>query len=65
MIPQATSLVTFTQLGGGIIGIAIAGTVFANKLSSSLFEIAPDFPAEVAEGLRQSVTIIYTLPSDQ
>ncbi|KAL5637472.1 hypothetical protein ACGC1H_004034 [Rhizoctonia solani] len=65
MIPQATSLVTFTQLGGGIVGIAIAGAVFANKLSSSLFQIAPDFPAKVAEDVRQSVTIIYTLPPDQ
>ncbi|CAE6453736.1 unnamed protein product [Rhizoctonia solani] len=65
MIPQATSLVTFTQLVGGIIGIAIAGAVFANKLSSSLFEIAPNFPSEVAEGVRQSVTIIFTLPPEQ
>ncbi|KAH7333563.1 ABC transporter [Rhizoctonia solani] len=65
MIPQATSLVTFTQLVGGIIGIAIAGAIFANKLSSSLFEIAPKFPPEVADGVRQSVTIIFTLPPDQ
>ncbi|KAG8703474.1 hypothetical protein FRC08_002816 [Ceratobasidium sp. 394] len=65
MIPQATSLVTFTQLGGGIVGIAIAGAVFANKLSSSLFEVAPDLPEEVVHGVKQSVTIIFTLPADQ
>jgi len=65
MIPQATSLVTFTQLGGGIIGIAIAGAVFANKLSSGLLEIAPNLPEEVVAGVRQSVTIIFTLPPDQ
>ncbi|ELU38567.1 hypothetical protein AG1IA_07415 [Rhizoctonia solani AG-1 IA] len=57
MIPQATVR--------GIIGIAVAGAVFANKLASSLFDIAPNFPPEVAEGVRQSVTIIYTLPPDQ
>ncbi|KAG8743762.1 hypothetical protein FRC10_011482 [Ceratobasidium sp. 414] len=65
MIPQATSLVTFTQLGGGIVGIAIAGAVFANKLSSSLFELAPDLPEEVVRGVKQSVTVIFTLPADQ
>ncbi|KAG9101894.1 hypothetical protein FRC06_002508, partial [Ceratobasidium sp. 370] len=67
MIPQATSLVTFTQLGGGIVGIAhvIAGAVFANKLSSSLFELAPDLPEDIVHGVKQSVTIIFTLPADQ
>jgi hypothetical protein len=43
----------------------VAGAVFANKLSLSLLEIAPNLPAEITEGVRQSVTIIYTLPAEQ
>jgi hypothetical protein len=61
MIPQATSLVNFTQLLGGVIGIAIAGTIFSNQLNSNL----PDaLPADVKKAVAQSVTIIFTLPDD-
>ena len=44
---------------------SIAGAVFANKLSSGLLEIAPNLPEEVVAGVRQSVTVIFTLPPDQ
>ncbi|QRW08982.1 major facilitator superfamily transporter [Ceratobasidium sp. AG-Ba] len=65
LIPQGSSLVTFTQLVGGIIGIAIAGSVLANQLGKYLFLYAPDLPAGVATAVRQSVSIIFTLPQEQ
>ncbi|KDQ15404.1 hypothetical protein BOTBODRAFT_131210 [Botryobasidium botryosum FD-172 SS1] len=64
MIPQATSLVTFTQTGGGIIGIAIAGSIFANSLRTQLAGIS-GLPPHVADAVRASVTVIQTLPPDQ
>ncbi|QRV94670.1 major facilitator superfamily transporter [Ceratobasidium sp. AG-Ba] len=65
LIPQGSSLVTFTQLVGGIIGIAIAGSVLANQLGKYLFLYAPDLPTGVATAVRQSVSIIFTLPQEQ
>jgi MFS family permease len=59
MIPQATSLVNFTQLIGGVIGIAIAGTVFSNQLSGNL---PKDLDPEIAKAVAQSVLVIKTLP---
>jgi EmrB/QacA subfamily drug resistance transporter len=61
MIPQATSLVSFFQLVGGVIGIAIAGTIFANQFRSGLATYAPDLPPELAVLVRQSVTVIKML----
>ncbi|KAG9086758.1 hypothetical protein FRC06_002884 [Ceratobasidium sp. 370] len=65
LIPQGSSLVTFTQLIGGIIGIAIAGSVLANQLGKYLFLYAPDLPAGIATAVRQSVSVIFTLPQEQ
>ncbi|KDQ12822.1 hypothetical protein BOTBODRAFT_189074 [Botryobasidium botryosum FD-172 SS1] len=62
MIPQSSALVTFSQFIGGVLGIAIAGTIFQNKLASGLREFAPDAPYDL---LRQSVEAIATLPPDQ
>ncbi|KDQ05977.1 hypothetical protein BOTBODRAFT_168326 [Botryobasidium botryosum FD-172 SS1] len=62
MIPQSSALVTFSQFIGGVLGIAIAGTIFENKLASGLHEFAPDAPYDL---LRQSVEAIATLPPDQ
>ncbi|ORY90322.1 hypothetical protein BCR35DRAFT_137873 [Leucosporidium creatinivorum] len=53
-IPQKTGLVTFTQLVGGTIGIAIASTIFYNRLYSALDEFAPGAPVIV----RSSVSAI-------
>lgn len=36
LIPQATALVTFAQLVGGVVGISIAGTLFNNEIKSQL-----------------------------
>ncbi|KAF8597474.1 MFS general substrate transporter [Ceratobasidium sp. AG-I] len=65
LIPQGTSLVTFTQLIGGIIGIAISGSVLANQLTKYLILYAPDLSPELSISVRQSVSAILTLPPDQ
>jgi len=66
MVPQSTSLVNFTQLTGGIIGIAIAGTIFGNQLSKSLAIHAPNLSPALALAVRQSVQVIRTLdPEDK
>jgi hypothetical protein len=49
----------------GIIGIAIAGSVLANQLSKNLFLYAPDLPEGIALAVRQSVSVISTLPKEQ
>jgi len=61
MVPQATSLVQFLQLLGGIIGISVSGTIFGNQLSSNIAKYAPDLSPSVADAVRQSVKAIYTL----
>ena len=61
-VPQATALVTFTQLIGGTIGISIASTLFSTQLGTALREYAPDAPFEL---VRNSVEAIKTLPLEQ
>jgi hypothetical protein len=61
-LPQTTALVTFAQLFGGVLGIGVCGTVFANELSSGLMKYAPDAPFGL---VRDSVEAIYTLPVEQ
>jgi len=60
-IPQATALVTFCQLIGGALGIAVGGTVFGNQLGKGLTEFAPDAPFDL---VKNSVEAIYTLSPD-
>jgi MFS family permease len=61
-LPQTTALVTFAQLFGGVLGIGICGTVFANELSAGLKEFAPDASFDL---VRHSVEAIWTLPPEQ
>jgi hypothetical protein len=61
MIPQATSLVSFFQLLGGVVGIAIAGTLFSNQIRGNL---PPGLDPAVAEAVVRSVTVIKTLPAE-
>ncbi|KAB5591533.1 Major facilitator (MFS1) transporter-like protein [Ceratobasidium theobromae] len=65
LIPQGTSLVTFTQLVGGIIGIAIAGTILANELTKYLALYAPDLPHDIGTVVRRNVAAIFELPPEQ
>ncbi|QRV94748.1 HC-toxin efflux carrier TOXA [Ceratobasidium sp. AG-Ba] len=65
LIPQGSSLVTFTQLIGCIIGIAIAVSVLANQLGKCLFLYAPDLPEGVSMDARQGVSVVFALPQEQ
>ncbi|KAH9813590.1 major facilitator superfamily domain-containing protein [Melampsora americana] len=58
-IPQATSLSSFSQLIGGVIGIAVAQTIFNNALGVSLEKYAPNAPAAL---IRSSLERIGQLP---
>ncbi|BGP57253.1 hypothetical protein JCM8202_002830 [Rhodotorula sphaerocarpa] len=58
-IPQKTALVSFAQLVGGTIGIAIASSVFGTRLTSALHDFAPEAPFEL---VRNSVQAIPELP---
>ncbi|KAH7103874.1 transporter [Auriculariales sp. MPI-PUGE-AT-0066] len=62
MVPQTTAIVSWGQLLGGIIGIAIAGTVFSNGL---VHHFPPELSLEARIKVSQSVTAIFTLPEDQ
>ncbi|KAG8991828.1 hypothetical protein FRB93_002563 [Tulasnella sp. JGI-2019a] len=64
LVPQSTSLVNFTQLTGGIIGVAVAGTIFGNRLNTGLAKYAPTLSAASAEAVRQSVTAIKSLEGE-
>jgi MFS family permease len=57
-VPQATSLVSFAQLLGGIVGVAIAGTLFSNKLRAGL---PTDIPSEARAAVLASVDAIKLL----
>ncbi|KAF8315124.1 ABC transporter [Clavulina sp. PMI_390] len=65
MIPKTTSIVTFSQLVGGVIGIAIAGTIFANQLVVELNKYASGLDPAIASKVKQSVTYIFTLPVEE
>ncbi|KDQ59779.1 hypothetical protein JAAARDRAFT_33346 [Jaapia argillacea MUCL 33604] len=58
MVPQATTVLTFGQVTGGVLGIAIGGTIFSNQLEKNLHVYAPDLPANLATAVEQSVNAI-------
>jgi hypothetical protein len=60
LICRHSSLVSFTQLLGGTIGLAIAGTTFSNQLKGNL---PADLDPKVAVAVAQSVEVIKTLPA--
>ncbi|GAA5983322.1 hypothetical protein JCM5350_003071 [Sporobolomyces pararoseus] len=60
-IPQRTGITTFAQLIGATVGIAIASSIFGNKLAQGLHEFAPDAPFEL---VRNSVDAVKTLPAE-
>ncbi|KAH7917130.1 hypothetical protein BV22DRAFT_1124080 [Leucogyrophana mollusca] len=63
MIPQATSFVSFCQILGGIVGISMAGSTFANELRRNLDIYAPSLPSTLKSAILESVTAIQALPS--
>jgi len=62
-LSQANSIVNCAQLLGGLIGVAIAGALFANRLFSNLNKQVPMLSSELSQALRGSVTAIFTLPN--
>ncbi|PVG01377.1 ABC transporter [Serendipita vermifera] len=64
LMPQASSLLTFFQLLGGVIGIAIAGTIFNNQLVKELGGYANQLSPELLQAVKQSVTVIFSLPPE-
>ncbi|KAF7356528.1 MFS general substrate transporter [Mycena venus] len=62
MIPQATAFVSFTQILGGIVGIAVAGSIFANRFRHYLDIFASDLPPDARAAVLQTVTVIKLLP---
>ncbi|KAJ6515064.1 MFS general substrate transporter [Mycena vitilis] len=64
MIPQATAFVSFTQILGGIVGIAVAGSIFANKFRRNLDVYGGDLPPDAKAAVLQTVTVIKTLPPE-
>jgi len=58
-LPVTTALVSFAQLFGGVLGIGICGTIFANKLNQGLMEFAPGAPFDL---VRHSAGAVATLP---
>ena len=57
-------MVYLAQLIGGIIGIAIAGSIFSNSLAKYIPQYAPGIPPEFTTLVRQSVTVIFQLPPE-
>ncbi|RUS22829.1 major facilitator superfamily domain-containing protein [Endogone sp. FLAS-F59071] len=55
-----TTLVNFWRTIGGVLGIAIAGSIFNNKLSSELTALNLTIPIWLAEN---NVTFVHDLPS--
>lgn len=62
LIPQASALATFGQLIGGTLGISVGGTVFANQLATSLAPYSQALGPELIQAVRQSVTVVFSLP---
>ncbi|KAG8920739.1 hypothetical protein FRC00_009583, partial [Tulasnella sp. 408] len=61
MVPQSSALVNFTQYFGGTLGIAIAGTIFGNKLGTFIDIYAPGLSPETVAAVKQSVEMIKHL----
>ncbi|KAG9028011.1 hypothetical protein FS842_004823 [Serendipita sp. 407] len=62
IIPQASSLLTFLQLLGGVIGIAIAGSIFNNQLTKELGKyLVPSgtLTQLMIDTVKRSVTAIF------
>ncbi|KAG8848813.1 hypothetical protein FRB91_010479 [Serendipita sp. 411] len=65
LIPQATSLLTFLQLLGGVVGIAIAGTMFNNQLTKQLSRYLASssgtgiLTQELIDAVTRSITAVF------
>lgn len=64
LIPQATSIVTFFQLFGGVLGIAIAGAVFSTCFHDGIEKYAPGLDPQLIEAIRGTLSVVATLPQE-
>ncbi|KAG1809927.1 ABC transporter [Suillus plorans] len=62
-VSRASAILTFLSYFGAIIGLSIAGTVFDNGLNTQLSRVVGLSP-EVISAVKQSVTVIDSLPSN-
>lgn len=62
-VSRASAILTFLGYFGAIIGLSIAGTIFDNGLSIQLSRVT-GLSSEVISAVKQSVTVIDSLPSD-
>lgn len=60
LIPQASSIVGFCQRLGPMIGVSVAGAIFANSLDGQLGTLPFPLTEEQVTGLRRSVLYIWT-----
>ncbi|EKM48458.1 uncharacterized protein PHACADRAFT_266351, partial [Phanerochaete carnosa HHB-10118-sp] len=58
---RASAILTFISYFGGIVGLSIAGSIYDNRLGSELSHVQGLTP-ELVDALKQSITIIATLP---
>jgi MFS family permease len=58
IIGKVTGVTTFTQMLGGLIGLAVGGSIFADKLSQNLDKYAPGVDAKVASSPTDIRTIV-------
>ncbi|EKM48939.1 uncharacterized protein PHACADRAFT_265966, partial [Phanerochaete carnosa HHB-10118-sp] len=58
---RASAILMFISNFGGLIGLSVAGTIYNNRLSSELSRVQGLTP-ELVDALKQSVTVIATLP---
>ncbi|CCA72093.1 probable DHA14-like major facilitator; ABC transporter [Serendipita indica DSM 11827] len=66
LIPQASAVASFAQLVGGTLGIAVAGTIFSNQLVRNLSgPIGDALGPQLVRAVRQSVTVVFSLPAEQ
>ncbi|KAJ6468096.1 ABC transporter [Mycena vitilis] len=63
LVPQATSLITFLQLLGSSVGLAISGAVFQGQLRSHL--AAQNLSSALFDEVLSSVKFIFTLAQPQ
>ncbi|KAF7330988.1 ABC transporter [Mycena venus] len=63
LVPQATSMITFIQLIGSAIGLAVFGAVFAGQIRSKLN--SSGLPREVIQAVLGDIKIISSLPTEQ
>lgn len=57
-------MINAMQLFGGMVGVAVSGTIFSNKLRSGLALYAPGLDSDVRDAIIASVSAIGDVPSD-